>query len=133
MAGYSTGAGSCLAGSLLDVQHDMEALKKYDGQYWKNLFDSRIGRTEWPYGSGVWSKKEWILPVSIENIVSSLDVAELTELQQVLLFASFNIPLAIMLSCPATMHLDNFGHNLFKKVQLFELSSCLEEHLHLQQ
>jgi hypothetical protein len=69
MAGHSTGVGSSLAGSLLDVQHDMEALKKYDGQYWKNLFDSRIGRTEWPYGSGVWSKKEWILPVSNEKPV----------------------------------------------------------------
>jgi len=41
----------------------MEALKKYDAQYWKNLFDSRVGKTTWPYGSGVWSKKEWVLPV----------------------------------------------------------------------
>ncbi|GAQ89193.1 threonine synthase [Klebsormidium nitens] len=61
-------------GSLLDVQHDMEALKKYDGQYWKNLFDSRIGRTEWPYGSGVWSKKEWILPeIDNDDIVSMFE------------------------------------------------------------
>ena len=50
-------------GALLDVQHDMSALAKYDGAYWRNLFDSRVGKTTWPYGSGVWSKKEWVLPV----------------------------------------------------------------------
>eukprot|EP00878_Enallax_costatus_P010110 GHUV01010554.1.p1 GENE.GHUV01010554.1~~GHUV01010554.1.p1 ORF type:complete len:180 (+),score=30.49 GHUV01010554.1:144-683(+) len=51
-------------GGLLDVYHDMEALKQYDGKYWKKLFEGRVGTTSWPYGSGVWSKKEWVLPVS---------------------------------------------------------------------
>lgn len=51
-------------GGLLDVQHDIEALGHYDAAYWKKLFDSRIGTTRWPHGSGVWSKKEWVLPVS---------------------------------------------------------------------
>ncbi|PNX65264.1 threonine synthase, partial [Trifolium pratense] len=27
-----------------------------------NLFDSRVDKTTWPYGSRVWSKKEWVLP-----------------------------------------------------------------------
>ena len=55
----------CLAsaGGLLDVQHDMEALAIYGPEYWKALFDERTGKTTWPYGSGVWSKKEWVLPV----------------------------------------------------------------------
>lgn len=53
-------------GGLLDVQHDMEALAKFDAAHWKKLFDSRIGTTAWPYGSGVWSKKEWVLPVRNE-------------------------------------------------------------------
>ncbi|KAJ7566311.1 hypothetical protein O6H91_02G096800 [Diphasiastrum complanatum] len=58
-------------GALLDVQHDLEALKKYDATYWKNLFDSRVGKTSWPYGSGVWSKKEWVLPqIDNDDIVS---------------------------------------------------------------
>ncbi|TYJ29630.1 hypothetical protein E1A91_A06G080700v1 [Gossypium mustelinum] len=30
-----------LSGGLLDVQHDIEALKKFDGAYWRELFDSR--------------------------------------------------------------------------------------------
>lgn len=51
-------------GGLLDVKHDMKALSHYGPEYWKNLFDSRVGTTKWPYGSGVWSKKEWVLPVS---------------------------------------------------------------------
>ena len=51
-------------GGLLDVVHDMDALRQYGPEYWRALFDSRVGRTSWPYGSGVWSKKEWVLPVS---------------------------------------------------------------------
>jgi threonine synthase len=51
-------------GGLLDVYHDMDALKQYDAAHWKKLFDGRVGTTLWPYGSGVWSKKEWVLPVS---------------------------------------------------------------------
>lgn len=50
-------------GGLLDVEHDMEALAIYGPEYWRALFDSRVGRTSWPFGSGVWSKKEWVLPV----------------------------------------------------------------------
>jgi hypothetical protein len=42
----------------------MEALAIYGPDYWKALFDQRVGKTTWPYGSGVWSKKEWVLPVS---------------------------------------------------------------------
>lgn len=40
----------------------MAALGNYSAEYWKNLFDERTGKTTWPYGSGVWSKKEWVLP-----------------------------------------------------------------------
>ena len=55
----------------MDVQHDMEALAIYGPEYWKALFDERVGKTSWPYGSGVWSKKEWILPgISNEDVVS---------------------------------------------------------------
>ena len=62
------------SGGLLDVQHDMEALKKFDGQYWKDLFDKRVGKTTWPYGSGVWSKKEWVLPeIDNDHIVSAFE------------------------------------------------------------
>ncbi|XP_059303052.1 threonine synthase, chloroplastic [Lycium ferocissimum] len=62
------------SGGLLDVQHDMNALKKFDGQYWRNLFDSRVGKTTWPYGSGVWSKKEWVLPeIDSDDIVSAFE------------------------------------------------------------
>jgi len=62
------------SGDLLDVQHDLTALKKFDGAYWRNLFDSRVGKTTWPYGSGVWSKKEWVLPeIDDDDIVSAFE------------------------------------------------------------
>jgi len=61
-------------GGLLDVKHDMEALAIYGPEYWKALFDERAGRTVWPYGSGVWSKKEWVLPgIADEDIVSMFE------------------------------------------------------------
>ena len=57
--------------SLMEVNHDFDELKKTSGQSWKKIFDSRYMKTEWPYGSGVWGKKEWVYPdLTNENIVS---------------------------------------------------------------
>src|SRR5258706_523945 len=58
-------------GDLLEVVHDVDALHRHTAAYWKKLFDDRYKRTEWPYGSAVWGKKEWVCPgVRDENIVS---------------------------------------------------------------
>ena len=58
-------------GSLLEVEHDMAALKQLDPDEWKKLFDDRTRSHEWPYGSGVWGKKEWVCPqLDDENVVS---------------------------------------------------------------
>ncbi len=58
-------------GALLEVQHDMKALARRDAKAWMKLFEDRYKSTQWPYGSGVWGKKEWILPrISDDNIVS---------------------------------------------------------------
>jgi len=56
---------------LLEVQHDINSLANTTPQEWKTLFDKRYMRTQYPYGSGVWGKKEWICPVvDDENVVS---------------------------------------------------------------
>ncbi len=58
-------------GDLLEVVHDVNALRQHTATEWKKLFDERYKRTEWPYGSAVWGKKEWVCPgVRDENIVS---------------------------------------------------------------
>jgi threonine synthase len=58
-------------GDLLEVSHDLAALQNRSAQEWKHLFDARYKRTEWPFGSAVWGKKEWVCPgVRDENIVS---------------------------------------------------------------
>jgi threonine synthase len=58
-------------GGLLEVQHDSAALAQRTAAQWKQLFDARIHSNEWPYGSGVWGKKEWVCPdVDPENVVS---------------------------------------------------------------
>jgi threonine synthase len=60
---------SCAA--LLEVQHDEEALRRRSPAAWMQLFDQRYLRTGWPYGSGVWGKKEWVQPqVDDANVVS---------------------------------------------------------------
>jgi len=61
-------------GELLEVQHDIEALKSRSGSSWSKLFDQRWMTRDWPYGSGVWGKKEWVQPhLREENIVSTAE------------------------------------------------------------
>jgi threonine synthase len=56
---------------LLEVVHDLEALRRRSAAAWIKLFDERYLRTQWPYGSGVWGKKEFVAPhVRDENVVS---------------------------------------------------------------
>lgn len=58
-------------GGLLQVSHDLAALKERSAAAWMRTFDDRYKRTSWPYGSGVWGKKEWICPeIRDENVVS---------------------------------------------------------------
>ena len=47
---------------LLDVVHDTEPLRRRSAAAWMQLFDDRYRRNVFPYGSGVWGKKEWVVP-----------------------------------------------------------------------
>ena len=59
---------------LLTVQHDMEVLKATPPQKWMKTFEARAHSTEWPYGSGVWGKRELVCPVvDVENVVSMFE------------------------------------------------------------
>ena len=61
-------------GGLLEVRHDMDALRTRSPVYWRQLFDRRYMRTEWPYGSSVWGKKEMVCPeVAEDNVVSMFE------------------------------------------------------------
>jgi threonine synthase len=58
-------------GSLLEVVHDLAELRKTGPAGWKALFREREHTTTWPYGSGVWGKKEWVLPgIDPSHVVS---------------------------------------------------------------
>jgi threonine synthase len=59
-------------GGLLEVEHDVDALKEgHSAEEWKELFDLREHTRRFPYGSGVWGKKEWVCPqLDNDNIVS---------------------------------------------------------------
>jgi threonine synthase len=57
---------------LLEVAHDIDALRERSASAWIKLFEDRWMRTQWPYGSGVWGKREWVAPeVPDDSIVST--------------------------------------------------------------
>jgi threonine synthase len=61
-------------GDLLEVRHDLDALKTVAPAAWKKIFEERCRQNVYPYGSGVWSKKEWVVPfLGNENIVSTFE------------------------------------------------------------
>lgn len=49
-------------GGLLDVVHDLAALRQTPAAQWRELFDRRAGGSQHPDCSGVWTKREWVLP-----------------------------------------------------------------------
>jgi threonine synthase len=58
-------------GGLLEVHHDVAALRDRTADEWKTLFERRAGTSKWPYGSGVWGMREWVMPtLADENVVS---------------------------------------------------------------
>ncbi len=61
-------------GDLLEVQHDVDALRTRAPAAWMQLFEERNRKSVYPYGSGVWGKKEWVVPfIDNENIVSTFE------------------------------------------------------------
>jgi threonine synthase len=60
-------------GDLLEVAHDLDALRARSAAEWMRLFDDRYKRTVWPYGSAVWGKKEWVAPQVRDDMVVSMD------------------------------------------------------------
>ncbi|MDH5717219.1 MAG: threonine synthase [Spirochaetia bacterium] len=57
--------------NLLEVIHNLDELKKKSADEWKETFENRYKSNEFPYSSGVWGKKEWVLPgIKNEDIVS---------------------------------------------------------------
>lgn len=61
-------------GNLLEVHHEREPLKKRNAYQWQQLLNSRVATTTWPYGSGVWGMREWVIPfLADENVVSMFE------------------------------------------------------------
>ena len=60
-------------GNLLEVVHDLAALRERSADSWKTLFDTRwrTPASDEPWGSGVWGKHEWVAPqLETKHIVS---------------------------------------------------------------
>ncbi|MDZ4770896.1 MAG: threonine synthase [Chloroflexota bacterium] len=57
-----------VCGGLLDVQHDLDALKSHLS---REFFDQRLGTLDFPYNSGVWRYKELIYPGIDDSMIVS--------------------------------------------------------------
>ncbi len=52
--------------------HDLEALRDRSGASWMKLFDERYKLNIWPFGSGVWGKREWVMPQVPDDLIVSM-------------------------------------------------------------
>jgi threonine synthase len=58
-------------GELLEVIHDIDALRVRSAEEWRALFAERWRSMDEPWSSGVWGKHEWVAPqLALRNIVS---------------------------------------------------------------
>src|SRR5262245_52801175 len=63
-------------GDLLEVVHDLAALRTRSAGAWQELFAARWRSVEEPWGSGVWGKHEWVAPqLEPQHIVTMLEGA----------------------------------------------------------
>ena len=59
------------SGDLLEVRHDMAELKKTSAQAWRDLFEKRWRSQNKADASGIWGKREWVLPdLPVDDIVT---------------------------------------------------------------
>ncbi|MCX5747375.1 MAG: threonine synthase [Proteobacteria bacterium] len=59
---------------LLEVVHDLAALRDRSADAWKRLFAERWRSLDEPDGSGVWGKHEWVVPqLARTHVVSMLE------------------------------------------------------------
>lgn len=57
--------------SLLDVEHDLEALRRTSAADYRALFRERRAEGRFPYDSGVWARREWVAPnIPDDDVVS---------------------------------------------------------------
>ena len=59
-------------GGLLEVAHDVAALQRTPAAEWKRRFAERRASARLPAASGIWGKKEWVLPELPDADVVSL-------------------------------------------------------------
>ena len=94
-------------GGLLEVVHDLDALREKPGEEWKSLFDKRLSSLEPTHTSGVWDKKELILPQVDEKQIISLGEGRSPLLSYPRLAAEWGIDNIFIKQC-GTSHTGSF-------------------------
>jgi len=57
---------------LLEVVHDVAALRARSAREWQELFAARWRSTDEPWGSGVWGKHEWVAPGLLQRHIVTM-------------------------------------------------------------
>jgi threonine synthase len=94
-------------GALLDVEHDVAALRTRPAEEWRALFDGRLRAGAWPFSSGVWGKKEWVLPGILDEHIVSLGEGGSPLLPARRFGAEIGIP-GLYVKCCGTSHTGSF-------------------------
>lgn len=94
-------------GELLEVAHDLEALAATPAAQWRRLWSERWRGHRRPFASGVWGKKELVLPnVPVEHVVS-LDEGATSLLPSPRLAEAFDLDEIMVKQC-GTTHTGSF-------------------------
>ena len=59
-------------GALLDVAHDVDALRSRSAGEWRSLFRERRAEPRFPHDSGVWIRREWVAPEIPDDAIVSM-------------------------------------------------------------
>ena len=94
-------------GGLLEVEHDLAALRRRCPAEWIELFDRRHSRSPFPWSSGVWAKHEWVLPALEPSRVVSLGEGGSTLLRTERYGAAIGIEAVWLKQC-GTSHTGSF-------------------------
>jgi threonine synthase len=92
---------------LLDVAHDVDRLAETTPAQWRARFEARVASTRWPYVSGVWGKKEWVLPTASDAAIVSMSEGNSPLLKSPRLEADFGLRALYIKQC-GTTHTGSF-------------------------
>ncbi len=106
-------------GDLLEVHHDIEALREKSGATWRALLDARLAPGGFAIRSGVWDKREWVMPMLADTEIVSLGEGRSVLLDSPMLAKALGVGRLAVKQC------GNAHTGSFKDLGMTVLISCV--------